>query len=104
DSRLMSVEPFGPIAAVTRFGTASEAIERANSLPYGLGAYAFTRSLRTAQMVGAELESGMIGINTCKISYAETPFGGVKASGFGSEGGSEGLDAYLVTKSLSIAY
>lgn len=104
DARLMQVEPFGPVAAISPFATPAEAIERANSLPYGLGAYAFTTSLRTAQQVGAELESGMIGINTCKISYAETPFGGVKASGHGSEGGTEGLDAYLVTKSISMAY
>lgn len=104
DARLMNVEPFGPVAAVSRFSTVDEALQRANSLPYGLGAYAFTTSLRTAQRVGAELESGMIGINTCKISYAETPFGGVKQSGHGSEGGTEGLDAYMTTKSISMAY
>lgn len=103
-ARLMQVEPFGPIAAMTPFADIEEVIERANSLPFGLGAYAFTRSLRTSQQVAAGLESGMIGINTCKISYAETPFGGVKQSGHGSEGGTEGLDAYLSTKSVSLAY
>jgi succinate-semialdehyde dehydrogenase/glutarate-semialdehyde dehydrogenase len=60
--------------------------------------------LRTSHQVASGLESGMIGINTCKISYAETPFGGVKQSGHGSEGGTEGLDAYLSTKSVSLAY
>lgn len=103
NSRLMQIEPFGPIAAMSRFSTLDEAIERANSLPYGLGAYAFTSSLHAAQRISAELESGMIGINTCKLSHVETPFGGVKQSGYGSEGASEGLDAYLVTKSISIA-
>lgn len=103
DARIMQIEPFGPIAAVTRFSKVDDAIARANSLPFGLGAYAFTRSLRTSNQVAQGLEAGMIGINTCKIAYAETPFGGVKQSGHGSEGGTEGLDAYLVTKSVSIA-
>lgn len=104
DARLMRVEPFGPFAAMTPFATLDEALDRANQLPFGLGAYAFTTSLRTANQVAAGLESGMVGINTCKISYAETPFGGVKESGHGSEGGTEGLDAYLVTKSISMSF
>lgn len=104
DARLMQVEPFGPFAAMTPFATLDEAVDRANRLPFGLGAYAFTTSLRTAHQVATRLESGMVGINTCKISYAETPFGGVKESGHGSEGGTEGLDAYLVTKSISMSF
>ena len=103
DALLMQAEPFGPIAAIAPFATLDEGLERANALPYGLGAYAFTTSLRTAQRVAGGLEAGMIGINTAKLSHAETPFGGVKQSGHGSEGGTEGLDAYLVTKSISLA-
>ncbi len=103
DALLMQAEPFGPVAAITPFATLEEGLQRANTLPYGLGAYAFTTSLRTAQRVAGGLEAGMIGINTAKLSHAETPFGGVKQSGHGSEGGTEGLDAYLVTKSISMA-
>ena len=100
----MRDEPFGPVIGVTPFKTLDEAVARANRVPYGLAAYAFTRSLRNAHALTEGLEAGMIGINTCKISYPETPFGGVKASGYGSEGAIEGLDAFLVTKSVSLAY
>ncbi|HEY8011242.1 MAG TPA: NAD-dependent succinate-semialdehyde dehydrogenase [Rudaea sp.] len=104
NAKLMRDEPFGPVAAIASFTTLDEAVARANRLPYGLAAYVFTRSLHTAHVVAESIEAGMIGINTCKISYPETPFGGVKASGYGSEGAIEGLDAYLVTKSVSLAY
>jgi succinate-semialdehyde dehydrogenase/glutarate-semialdehyde dehydrogenase len=104
DAKLMRDEPFGPVAAINSFKTLDEAVARANKLPYGLAAYAFTRSLHRAHAVAEGIEAGMIGINTCKISYPETPFGGVKGSGYGSEGAIEGLDAYLVTKSVSVAY
>lgn len=104
DARLMREEPFGPIAAIAPFGRFDEGVARANALPFGLAAYAFTQSLRTANLVGAALEAGMVAINTCKVASAETPFGGVKDSGYGSEGGIEGLDAYLVTKSITTAY
>lgn len=104
EAKLMRDEPFGPVVGVTPFKTLDEAVARANRVPYGLAAYAFTRSLRNAHAVSEGLEAGMIGINTCKISYPETPFGGVKSSGYGSEGAIEGLDAYLVTKSVSLAY
>lgn len=104
DAKLMHDEPFGPIIGVTPFKTLDEAVTRANHVPYGLAAYAFTRSLHNAHAVSEGLEAGMIGVNTCKISYPETPFGGVKASGYGSEGAIEGLDAFLVTKSVSMAY
>jgi succinate-semialdehyde dehydrogenase/glutarate-semialdehyde dehydrogenase len=96
-------EPFGPIASVVPFDTIDDVIRNANALPFGLAAYAFTSSLRTAHEVADRIESGMVGINTTRISYPETPFGGVKESGYGSEGGIEGLDAYLVTKSVSIS-
>ncbi|MFN5992944.1 MAG: NAD-dependent succinate-semialdehyde dehydrogenase [Betaproteobacteria bacterium] len=102
-SRLLHEEPFGPVASVVPFDTIDDVIVQANALPFGLAAYAFTTSLRTAHDVADRIESGMVGINTTRISYPETPFGGVKESGYGSEGGIEGLDAYLVTKSVSLA-
>ena len=98
DSRLMTQEPFGPIMGLKRFGTLDEAIERANSLPYGLAAYAFTTSTRNATRIGDALESGMVTINHLGFALAEVPFGGVKDSGYGSEGGTETFDGYLVTK------
>jgi len=98
DSKLMTQEPFGPILGVKPFKTLDEAIERANSLPYGLAAYAFTTSTRNATKIGDALESGMVTINHLGFALAEVPFGGVKDSGYGSEGGSETFDGYLVTK------
>ena len=98
DSMLMTKEPFGPILGVKPFKTLDEAIERANSLPYGLAAYAFTTSTRNATKLGDALESGMVTINHLGFALAEVPFGGVKDSGYGSEGGSETFDGYLVTK------
>jgi succinate-semialdehyde dehydrogenase/glutarate-semialdehyde dehydrogenase len=98
DSKLMTVEPFGPIAPVVTFKTFDEVVERANSLPYGLAAYAFTASGATATAIGDALESGMVGVNSTAISSPETPFGGVKESGYGHEGGIEGLEAYTVKK------
>ncbi len=97
----MRDEPFGPLAPVVAFKTFDEVVERANSLPYGLAAYAFTGSARTANMIGDALQSGMVGVNSINISTPETPFGGVKESGYGSEGGIEGLQAYLNTKFIS---
>src|SRR5579863_7917707 len=101
DSKVMTQEPFGPLAPVVRFKTLDEVVERANSLSYGLAAYAFTSSNATAAAIGDALESGMVGVNSIAISTPETPFGGVKESGHGSEGGVEGLGAYLVTKFIS---
>jgi succinate-semialdehyde dehydrogenase/glutarate-semialdehyde dehydrogenase len=98
NSKLMTEEPFGPIMGVTPFKTLDEAITRANSLPYGLAAYAFTKSTSNAMKIGDGLESGMVTINHLGLAVAETPFGGVKDSGYGSEGGSETFDGYLVTK------
>ena len=98
DSKLMTQEPFGPILGVKPFKTLDEAIERANSLPYGLAAYAFTKSTSNAAKLGDALESGMVTINHVGLAVAETPFGGVKDSGYGSEGGAETFDGYLVTK------
>ncbi len=101
DSKLMTEEPFGPLAPVVTFKTMDEVVERANSLPYGLAAYAFTGSAQTANMIGDALQSGMVGVNSINVSTPETPFGGIKESGYGSEGGLEGLQAYLNTKFIS---
>jgi succinate-semialdehyde dehydrogenase / glutarate-semialdehyde dehydrogenase len=101
DARIMNEEPFGPIAVVRKVGSTDEAIAAANRLPYGLAAYAFTRSSANAIRLGQEVETGMLGINNMMINFAETPFGGVKDSGYGSEGGTEGLEAYLDVKFIS---
>ena len=101
DMRLMNEEPFGPVAALLPFDDLDEAVTEANRLPYGLSAYAFTRSAATARAVGARVEAGMIGINHTGIGLPEVPFGGVKDSGYGSEGGSEAIEAYLTTKLVS---
>ena len=98
DSKLMTQEPFGPILGIKRFKALDDAIERANSLPYGLAAYAFTGSTRNATRIGEALESGMVTINHLGFALPEVPFGGVKESGYGSEGGTETFDGYLVTK------
>ena len=94
----MNEEPFGPIAMINPFSTVDDAIAQANRLQYGLAAYAFTNSARTSNRVAAEIEAGMVGINSFLVSVPESPFGGVKDSGYGSEEGIEGLEACLVTK------
>lgn len=98
DSMLMTQEPFGPVAPVVRFDDVDDVIKRANSLPFGLSSYVFTNSLQTATRVSNELEAGMVNINHFGSALPETPFGGIKESGIGSEGGSETFDGYLVTK------
>jgi succinate-semialdehyde dehydrogenase/glutarate-semialdehyde dehydrogenase len=103
DSKIMTQEPFGPLAPIVTFKTFDEVVERANSLPFGLAAYAFTSSNSTAAAIGDAIESGMVGVNSVAVSTPETPFGGVKESGHGSEGGIEGLGAYLNTKFISQA-
>ncbi|MGE8406989.1 MAG: NAD-dependent succinate-semialdehyde dehydrogenase [Pseudomonas sp.] len=100
-ARVMSEEPFGPIASIVPFDSLEEVIEKANGLPFGLAAFAFTRSIQRATLLADELESGMVSINHFGLAAPETPFGGVKDSGYGSEGGSEGLDAYFTTKFVS---
>jgi succinate-semialdehyde dehydrogenase/glutarate-semialdehyde dehydrogenase len=101
DSKLMTLEPFGPIAPIVPFKTFDEVVQRANALPYGLAAYAFTNSAKQATLIGDALEAGMVGVNTFAISTAETPFGGVKESGYGHEGSVEGLEAYTVKKFIA---
>jgi succinate-semialdehyde dehydrogenase / glutarate-semialdehyde dehydrogenase len=103
DSKLMTEEPFGPMAPIVPFKTFDEVVERANSLPFGLAAYAFTNSSTTANAIGDAIQSGMVGVNSVAISTPETPFGGIKESGYGSEGGIEGLQAYTNIKFISQA-
>ena len=98
DSRLMTEEPFGPIAGIVRFKTMEEVLQRANSLPFGLASYAFTGGTKNARMLSEGLEAGMVSINHVGLALAETPFGGIKDSGYGSEGGLETFDGYLNTK------
>jgi succinate-semialdehyde dehydrogenase/glutarate-semialdehyde dehydrogenase len=102
DARVFNEEPFGPMAAVRGFATLDEAIAESNRLPYGLASYAYTKSLATAHQLAQRLEVGMLWVNQPALALPEMPFGGVKDSGYGSEGGREALEAYLVTKSVSI--
>lgn len=102
DSMLMTEEPFGPMAPMTRFGSIDEVAERANALELGLASYAVTNSLDRATRIGDALQAGMVGINTVGVAIPETPFGGVKESGYGVEGGPESLDHYVVPKSIAL--
>jgi succinate-semialdehyde dehydrogenase/glutarate-semialdehyde dehydrogenase len=101
DSRIMNEEPFGPLAPINSFSSIDEAIEESNRLNYGLAAYAYTNSAKTASYLGSAIESGQVSINHHGLGLVDTPFGGVKDSGYGSEGGPEGLDAYMTTKLVS---
>ncbi|OZI66910.1 NAD-dependent succinate-semialdehyde dehydrogenase [Bordetella genomosp. 11] len=103
DARVMNEEPFGPIAVLMRFDDLADGLAEANRLPYGLSAYAFTNNARTAIDVADGLEAGMIGINQYRIVATELPFGGMKESGHGSEGGSDGIEYYLTQKFISQA-
>jgi succinate-semialdehyde dehydrogenase/glutarate-semialdehyde dehydrogenase len=100
-ARVMHEEPFGPIAILMPFDEITDGLQEANRLPYGLSAYAFTSSARTAIDVADGLEAGMIGINQYRIVATELPFGGLKESGHGSEGGVEGIEHYLTHKFIS---
>lgn len=102
-ARIMNEEPFGPIAVINPFSDFDSVMQQANRLPYGLAAFAFTNSSRTVKLLGEQLEAGMVGLNTFAISVPESPFGGMKESGHGSEEGIEGLEACLVTKFISEA-
>jgi succinate-semialdehyde dehydrogenase/glutarate-semialdehyde dehydrogenase len=101
--RVMNEEPFGPLALILPFGDLDEAITEANRLPYGLAAYAYTRSAKTANTIATSVETGMMTINHLGLALPEVPFGGVKDSGYGSEGGSEAIEAYLNPKFVSQA-
>jgi succinate-semialdehyde dehydrogenase/glutarate-semialdehyde dehydrogenase len=97
----MHQEPFGPLALINPVRNLDEAIEKANSLPYGLAAYAFTKSSSNVDRLTDGVEAGNLSINHLVASLAETPFGGVKDSGYGREGGTEGLEQYTVAKNVS---
>ena len=100
DADVLVNEPFGPIAAIRSFEKIEDAIAEANRLAYGLAGYAFTRSLRNADLLARRVEVGMLWVNTPAAPSAEMPFGGIKDSGYGSEGGPEALDAYLNVRSV----
>jgi succinate-semialdehyde dehydrogenase/glutarate-semialdehyde dehydrogenase len=103
DARMMNEEPFGPVAMISPFTDLSDVLEEANRLPYGLASYAFTKSAKTANALGNGIESGMVTINHLGLALPEVPFGGMKDSGYGSEGGSEAIEAYLNTKFVTQA-
>ncbi len=96
--RIMNEEPFGPVALLVPFDTLEEAIAESNRVPFGLASYAFTTSMKTAQALSTYIEAGMLSINHQGIGLPEVPFGGIKDSGYGSEGGTEAIEAYLNTK------
>jgi succinate-semialdehyde dehydrogenase / glutarate-semialdehyde dehydrogenase len=101
DARAMSEEPFGPLALINPVSSIDEAIEKANALPFGLAAYAFTHSAANVERLATGIEAGNVSINTLEASVAETPFGGTKDSGYGREGGAEGLSHYTHVKTVS---
>jgi succinate-semialdehyde dehydrogenase / glutarate-semialdehyde dehydrogenase len=101
DARAMREEPFGPLALINPVSSLEEAIQKANELPFGLAAYAFTNSARNVDQLTEGVETGNLSINTLEASVAETPFGGVKDSGYGREGGAEGLSHYTIVKNVS---
>ena len=101
EARIMNEEPFGPVAVINRFGTLDEAIAEANRLPFGLAAYAFTRSGATATRLGNEVEAGMITINHLGLAFPRSRSAASRSSGYGTEGGSEALEAYLDTRFVS---
>ena len=101
EARLMNEEPFGPLVGILPFDDLDAALAEANRLPFGLASYAFTTSTRNAHRISRELEAGMVNINHFGMAPAEIPFGGIKDSGFGSEGGTETFDGYLVTKLIT---
>ena len=103
DALAMTQEPFGPVALLSRFSRYEDAVAEANRLPYGLAAYAFTAAHRTVQALSQDIEAGMLSINHQGIGIPELPFGGIKDSGYGSEGGTEALEAYLDARLVTVA-
>jgi succinate-semialdehyde dehydrogenase/glutarate-semialdehyde dehydrogenase len=101
-SRLLSEEIFGPVAPIVTFDSEDEALEAANDTEFGLVAYVFTRDFARALRVSERLETGMVGLNQGIVSNAAAPFGGVKQSGFGREGGYDGINEYLSTKYVAL--
>lgn len=103
DARILDEEIFGPVAPIVVFDTEAEAVELANATPFGLVAFAFTRDLDRGLRLAEELETGMLGLNAGVVSNPAAPFGGVKQSGLGREGGAEGIEEYLETRYVGIA-
>jgi succinate-semialdehyde dehydrogenase/glutarate-semialdehyde dehydrogenase len=103
EARVLSEEIFGPVAPIASFSTEEQALAAANRTEYGLVAYVYTRDLNRALRVSERIETGMVGLNQGVVSNAAAPFGGVKQSGFGREGGFEGIGEYLETKYVAIA-
>jgi succinate-semialdehyde dehydrogenase/glutarate-semialdehyde dehydrogenase len=103
DARVMHEEPFGPLAVISPFSSFDDVVAEANRLPYGLASYAFTKSAKTANAIANEVEAGMMTLNHMGLALPEVPFGGIKDSGYGSEGGTEAIEAYLNTKFVSQA-
>ena len=101
EAAIMSREPFGPLAPISKFTEFEDVVTRANGLPFGLASYCYTSDQKRANELANSLETGMVGVNNFMVSMAETPFGGVKESGYGQEGGIEGLEAYLNHKYVS---
>ena len=101
DALIMIEEPFGPVVPISTFRTREDGVRRANSLPFGLASYVFTESLANATFASDRIEAGMVNVNHFGIGLPETPFGGIKDSGLGHEGGQETFDGYLVTKFVS---
>ena len=104
DARIMNDEPFGPVAPIDSFASVDEVIARANRLPFGLAAYAFTEDPALIARLKEDVETGLLAVNSTVVSVPETPFGGIKHSGYGSEGGIEGLEAFLTTRFVSETY
>ncbi len=102
EAKVFNDEPFGPMAAIRPFDTLEEAIAESNRLPYGLAGYAFTRSLKNSDLLARRLEVGMLWMNMPALPSGEMPFGGVKDSGYGSEGGPEAMEAYLNSRAVVI--
>jgi succinate-semialdehyde dehydrogenase/glutarate-semialdehyde dehydrogenase len=100
-ARVMQEEPFGPLAVINPVASLAEAIEKSNSVSFGLAAYGFTNRADYVDRMVEDIEAGNVSINTLEASLPETPFGGVKSSGYGREGGSEGLHNYMITKNVS---
>jgi len=102
EAKIFNDEPFGPVAAIQPFDTLEQAIAESNRLPIGLAGYAFTKSLKNSDLLARRLEVGMLWMNMPALPSAEMPFGGVKDSGYGSEGGPEAVEAYLNSRAVVI--
>jgi succinate-semialdehyde dehydrogenase / glutarate-semialdehyde dehydrogenase len=102
EAKVFNDEPFGPVAGIRGFTDLNEAIAEANRLSYGLAGYAFTKSLKNADLLARKVEVGMLWMNMPAMPTAEMPFGGIKDSGYGSEGGPEALEAYLNTRAVTV--